>query len=203
MEQSGQLARPITSRSHGSNPALAIKLLNFNMKSQIDTSKLGVVIVDMQYDFLTPFKLKQQKELLKNHQSLIKLCNQKDIPIVIIEYEGRGPIHQRLLSSLSPLQRYKFLEKNTNSGFRKFNGKASQLNSILREWNLDHICITGIEAGCCVLATAKDAKEDYKVISVGDLLGDSSENQEKSFTEWFKTHSQYFPTYEEFSNSIN
>lgn len=185
----------------------AIKILRGDGKKmgyKIDATTLGVVVVDMQHRFTKRLNKNQENNLVSNHSSLIKECRKKDIPLAILEYEGDGQTHIGLIRSLSPHQRYKFLSKDSPSGFRGTLGKKPSLKEILDEWGVNTLCITGMEASYCVGDTTKEACKQFKVIWVGDLIEDSSgvESKQREIN-WFKGWGTYFETYQRLLYAIS
>ena len=116
------------------------------MEYKIDPQTFGIVIVDMQTHFLSRLPTFREKAIIKSHKQLIKDCSTKNIPIAILEYNGSGSTHPELIKSLRSNQTYEFLPKYNDGGFSGTRNKPKDLEVQLNQWNLEALCITGMEA---------------------------------------------------------
>jgi nicotinamidase-related amidase len=137
------------------------------MEEKINTSKFGVIIVDMQSCFLSQILQRERLNLLSAHEKLLQVCKKRDYPVVALEYLGGGRTIPELVHQIDQIPRHNFFLKTRDDGF--FRNENLQL--ALEKWGLEYICISGIYADFCVLETARGAvRKGFKVITAKDLI---------------------------------
>jgi nicotinamidase-related amidase len=137
------------------------------MQFKIDPTRFGVLIIDMQESFLKDISSVDKIRLINTQNNLINLCAIRDYPITILEYEGEGKTIIELINSIRLVPRYSFLKKLHDNAFLD----NPDLQAKLKFWNLETLCLTGINAECCILDTAVGAIEQgYNLLTSRDLL---------------------------------
>ena len=113
---------------------------------------LVVVLIDMQTFFLEDYPIANCAILVEQQRKVLAICAEHDIPVVVLEYERRGPTLSELQEVLCAVPRVTFLTKNRNDGFA-----GSTLNEHLRAYSAGSLVLMGVSASYCVQATAKSA----------------------------------------------
>ncbi len=172
---------------------IAIKITDYdknNMNKKLDPSKFGVLIVDMQSLFLNYIGEEAKLDLIKRQIRLLELCKKKDYPVAVLEFKNTGNTIQEIIGPLSKIPRYSFFEKSNDDGFME----NPRLKHTLKNWGLEDLCISGVNAECCVLQTAIGAsKNGFRIISSKKLIASSSGNEGINYLrEWFQKERKYY-----------
>lgn len=160
------------------------------MTFNINPAKFGILVVDMQTDFIKDIKEQDIMELITFQQQLFNICLKKDYPVAVLEYKSKGRTIQELLDTIKTIPRHEFFVKECDDGFEN----NHSLEVALRNWNLETLCITGINAACCVLNTAIGGiQKGYKVMTSQKLIA-SSDGQigVKYAQDWFCKSDSFF-----------
>lgn len=181
---------------------------------------LGIVVIDMQQEFIKKDKF-MQYNLIEKQLSLINFAKSNNIPLFALEYINYNKTIEKLRIPLINANAM-FIEKyNDNAfiklpnprGFRKYiynledgellndsfpdgNYKPyveeSDLNSILRKNKIQNLVLTGIHKDACVLRTAKGAKErGYSLMLSKDITDDGNSEYYDS-EKWYSQNTNYF-----------
>lgn len=159
---------------------LEIEKISLNTKEN-----LAVLLIDMQTDFIRDFELKERERIVKNQLEVIKLCKQKRIPLVVIEYNGYGEVIKDLERELSGELIY-HINKDQNDAFYN-----PRLNKLLSGMEIKTVFLMGINAGACVLDTAEGALENgYQVVTSFSVLSDIDDDYLFSSLFWFEENAR-------------
>lgn len=144
------------------------------MVKEIDTSKLCVIVVDMQPVYLKNIKEKDRTRLIKNQLNLLDKCHEINLPVIAFEGQNPHTVHYEgtipeLREKIKQFSKNKFFEKEHNDGFTYYPQVIQQLT----EWNRDTLFLTGINAYACVRETAWGAvAKGYSVITSKEMIAD-------------------------------
>jgi len=155
----------------------------------MNTDDIAVLLIDMQEEF-TGYIGDRLNGLIEAQLGVIKYCSDKDIPLVILEYDpsSYATTEPVLKKSISRVPRHTFIGKDSRSGFVRTN-----LDEVLYDFNRFHLYLMGIYANQCVRATAQSAIEKgYGIATSGDVI---SEVNGKLFTTWFEENGLFTRTY--------
>jgi len=120
------------------------------------------VLMDMQ----TGNGSAQNKRAIIPHQIVVlETCKRLGIPVVIMEFAGRGVTHRKLRDTVSGYTNVHLVEKNDWSAFN-----GTTLDETLRTLGIDSFLLGGVEASVCLYETAVDAiARGYRVTVCGAL----------------------------------
>lgn len=176
------------------------------MVNEIDTSKLGIVLVDMQPFYLKNIKEKDQRKLIRNQINFLENCANQNLPLLI--FEGQGPVYSpryegtipELSQIIKKFEKTRTFEKRLNDGFSNY----PLVNAQLKEWEVNSVFLTGINALACVRESAYGAKQlGYEVLTSKDLIGDMSGRKAITLTKkWFKENGKFYRTYEKILKNL-
>lgn len=156
-------------------------------------ARIGVVLVDMQNPYVKWISQSRIDKLVKNQTKVIGYYSKKDIPLAVLQIKNQGDTIDALKEPLANVKRRKTIWKCSDNGFNETN-----LAEILRAWKITHICLMGINASSCVLATAKGAvNKGFQVFTAEHIIAQPEEWGNDSVTEyreWFARNGGiYFP----------
>ena len=194
MEQSGQLARPITSRSHGSNPVPAIIFRGVKTKMEkIDASTLGVVVIDMQPSFLKSLSESEKENIISAHESFLKEISKKKSQIMFLEYIGCGKTEERIIGVAEKQYRENTFVKCYADGYYK----NENFRRFIENQNFRNILYTGLYAGACVLSTAESSPKNSTPLFCKDLS-----NRNAHAIDWFSKDERIYDSYKTLLNLL-
>jgi nicotinamidase-related amidase len=161
------------------------------------SSKVAVLLIDMQEFFLQRIEQKAHKPLIDNQIKVIRYCAAHKIPLVVLEYEGvgRGKTIPKLQSEIKKVSTVAVIRKPHNSGFRDTN-----LDLVLKEWRIKKVVLMGINGSGCVQDTAIGALgRKYSVATASEVIASSSERDRNLATSrrWFAANARFFESIEE------
>jgi nicotinamidase-related amidase len=137
------------------------------MVEKIDTSKLGIFIIDMQKPFLNDIVEEERKKIILAQQEILEICKRKDYPVIIFEYTEQGRTIPELMKQIKSVPRHQFLKKSHADGFTD----NPLLERNLRKQGIENLCVGGVYADCCVLETIKGATQrGLRVITSEELI---------------------------------
>ncbi len=162
------------------------------MRKDPVTSNFVVVIIDMQDFFLRRFDAVVRKEVVANQQDIIDFCNKNGVPVVLVEYEGKG--RGRTLSVLRNRIKKSLLvdviSKPNNSAFRD-----TDLEGLMKELKVRSMVLMGINASGCVQDTAIGAlRRGYKIVTSRGVIASSSVRDKYLNTskKWYSKKGKFF-----------
>ncbi|MBN2231730.1 MAG: isochorismatase family protein [Deltaproteobacteria bacterium] len=130
-----------------------------------DREESALVLVDFQDAILNTFDRPLRDRLHRQTALIIRLAQQLEIPIVVMEQYpgGLGPTNETIRVLLG--DSYQPFGKKIFSG-------AGVIGERLRELGRRHLLVAGIEAHICVLQTAIDLiDQGYNVFLLKDAVG--------------------------------
>lgn len=161
---------------------------------RIDPRRTAMVVVDMQNDFVedgAKLQSKQANAMVAKLAETLQFCRQQGIRVLYTAHVHRedgcdmgrfrdlyGPIADGsalkdetrgadIYSALAPQPGEHVIKKHRYSGFY-----GTDLDIILREWNIENVIISGTTTENCCHATARDAMfRNYKVGFLSDATG--------------------------------
>jgi isochorismate hydrolase len=168
-------------------------------------NNLGIMLIDMQEEFIWNPMPREIIELVESQKKLFNFACEKQIPIFVLEYIDSGKTIDELITTLSKNKTY-FLPKYKNDGFVKSyhileNKELSneQLIEKLDEEKITNLIFTGVNKDACVLATVKNAKNrGYKIFTAEELM-----NRKKQCEYWYYENSNHYETLTELLNEIS
>jgi nicotinamidase-related amidase len=158
-----------------------------------------VVLVDMQNFFLQRIPKSAHKELIENQISILKLCAEKKIPVIVLEYKNRGKTIPALQPALKKVVT-EIISKPHNSGFRDTN-----LEEILKELKAKSVILMGINGSGCVQDTAIGAiYRGYKVLTARGVVASSSIKDSRLATtkKWFSENGTFLESTQQLSSEL-
>ncbi|MCK9567978.1 cysteine hydrolase [Candidatus Pacearchaeota archaeon] len=169
---------------------------------------LGILVIDMQEDFIGRNKPREIEELIQYQKKLFKFAHKKKIPIFILEWENCGKTSEELISELSNNKTY-FIPKYENNGFLnedlvweedsfKEEYQNKELSNLLEKEQIKNLILTGISKDACVLATTLGAKRrGYNPFTSDELM-----NKRKKDVYEFHEYSNHYETLQELLEAI-
>src|SRR6476469_2362620 len=162
--------------------------------AQIDPSKTVMIVVDMQHEFAAEgakLRAASAAAMVPKLASTLSFCREKGIRVIYTAHVHRrdgsdmglyddlySPITDRstlvdgtsgteIFSGLAPAPGEHIIKKHRYSAFF-----ATDLDLILREWDITTVIISGTTTENCCHATARDAMfNNYKVVFLSDATG--------------------------------
>jgi biuret amidohydrolase len=157
----------------------------------IDPKKTAMIVVDMQNDFVAPgapMETPAARQVVPRIAEALRICRNAGIKIIYTAHVHRSdgcdmglfddihpPIAERdalvdgtpgveIYADLAPLAGEHVIKKHRYSGFF-----GTDLDIILREWDVDTVIISGTTTENCCHATARDAMcRNYRVVFLSD-----------------------------------
>jgi len=133
--------------------------------THFNPENLAVLLIDMQSGFINT---EEKRKLIPNQISVLNQCFKKEIPVIIVEFEGEGKTDDALL---------KVVENNHTSACHKITKSVNdafsekELNNLLKKIKAKTLLLMGINACACVFETAVTAKrKGYELITSEDLI---------------------------------
>jgi len=158
-----------------------------------DTSFDVAVLIDMQPYFVNKLEAGTRERLIQAQVKVIRYCAEKDIPLIVLEYEKRGTTLAELRAEARKVSRVVVITKGHSSGFQ-----SVQFRQELDAFKADSLLLMGVNASCCVLATALDAHDEkYRILTAPDLIADgpSVKDIDTQATErWFRRKTMLLPS---------
>jgi len=146
------------------------RLVADEIKTMTDIEGLTVVLIDMQGRFVENLRGRVRREIISAQQQVISACAERDIPIVILEYDKFYGKHEStilcLTKMLETVPRKTTIMKFDDDGFI-----GTGLNEVLEEFSTESLLLMGINADACVFETARSAVDlVYKIITSEKLI---------------------------------
>ena len=120
----------------------------------INTNDLGIAIVDMQESFLKKIPEEEVKRLVKKQRRVLEVAAQKDIPVLVFEYDiGERTINE-ISENVKAVPRNTSLQKIYANGFEpeEIRGEVKPKDWFL-EQKVKRILFSGVYATDCVADT--------------------------------------------------
>ncbi len=146
----------------------------------------GVLIIDMQDYFLEKIWWSARRRIKKNQKRVIRFCSETDTPVINITTERRGSTQKEISEALEGVSKVVYLEKYRDDAFTK-----EDLESQLRYWSINALCIMGLYASACVRSTAISAKRmRFEIVTSSDIIADR--RFEAGSNQWYIQNGLYF-----------
>ena len=151
-----------------------------------NTEGLAVVLIDMQQHFIDrDFTKGEEKRIISNQLAVLKWCAANHVPVIVLEYDGRGKTIDILREELKNVENRATVVKPYDNGFEQ-----TTLDNILKGFGAEYLFLMGINACACVLATAKEARnKGYQVATSQDVI-DGGLNRH---IDWYEQNSLIAP----------
>ena len=146
------------------------------------------LLIDMQDEFVRDIADETRAKMIARQAQVIQTCAEKDIPLIVLEYEGSGKTIPVLLCEIAKVPRTVTIIKEHNDGFRR-----TKLHKILRTFGARELVLMGVYASFCVRETAASAvAKRYGVVTADDVVADSEyrSNMEKS-RGWYEANGRF------------
>jgi len=154
---------------------------------------LAVIIVDMQRDFLKELPYKEITRILPGQLKVLEYCTTNRIPTIFLEFPQDGPTHKVLKDKASKIYTCATIKKSNNNGFYKTN-----LEKRLHSLNIKKVCLAGINAHACVIATANGAlNAKFEIITSKDIIGSFCKDGLEYTYRWFTRKGKYYESHQE------
>ncbi|WP_369903330.1 cysteine hydrolase family protein [Bacillus manliponensis] len=132
--------------------------------------KKALIVIDVQEAMYT-FPVHNGEVLLENLQYAIEQCRTHNIPVIFVQHNGeegdpleKGTTGWQIHSRIAPLQDETIVEKTTPDSFYK-----TSLGDVLREQEIEHLLICGMQTEYCVDTTVRRAfSEGFKITLIRD-----------------------------------
>ena len=159
--------------------------------NEIDPARTAMIVVDMQNDFVAtgaPMETPAARAIVPRLAEALTMCREAGIRVIYTAHVHRRdgsdmglfddmhpPIATRdalvdgtpgvdIYPELAPLAGEHVIKKHRYSGFF-----GTDLDIVLREWNIDTVIVSGTTTENCCLATARDAMfRNYRVVFLSD-----------------------------------
>lgn len=143
----------------------------------------AVIVVDMQPYFCDWLLPNIREQLVKAQLEVIRKCRERDIPILVLQYEGCERTLVDLAREVEKAPRRKFIKKCNPDGFY-----LTSLNDDLKRFCAQEIVLMGVNASGCVLATGLTAhKLGYTVHTAENLMADTKRRSIQDYArEWYE-----------------
>lgn len=159
-----------------------------------DKDKTALLVIDMTNEFVekgVPLEVPDGREMIPRLNRLIESCRDNGIPIIytrhVLHENGsnagllkeffpqveKQEVHQpdshgvKVYSEIAPEKEDHVITKHRYSAFHE-----TELESLLKEMDIEKLIISGVLTNLCCETTARDAMmRDYKVIFLEDCTG--------------------------------
>ena len=155
-------------------------------------SRIAVLVVDMQYDFVAedaPVKCRNAEKIIEPIGKLLNTARKKGVPIIYFKEVHRPkwidlgiekekePLHclegtkgAEIVKELIPKDGDYVITKRRYSGFY-----GTDLDILLRCLKIDTLVVTGVATNLCVRATCEEAKfRDYHIVVPQECVAGTS-----------------------------
>ena len=148
-----------------------------------------VVLIDMQSRFIEQLKGGVAEHLMTAQLQVLAHCAARDIPLVVLEYDGFGLTVEPLQGAIRRVLRHTFVVKGTDDGFN-----TCQLYGVLQAYEAETILFMGINAEACVRDTAASAlRHGYHIVTAEALIASACRARvRRSAFVWYKRNGVLF-----------
>ncbi|NTW45856.1 MAG: cysteine hydrolase [Candidatus Moranbacteria bacterium] len=123
---------------------------------------LAFVLMDMQ---MRNGSATDKREIIPHQVAVLRTCRHLHIPVIIVEFVGRGTTNRKLIDAVSGYENVHLIEKKD---WNAFNGTS--LDETFDTLGIGSFLLGGVEAGVCLYETAIDAiARGYQVTACGAL----------------------------------
>ncbi|MBS3162726.1 isochorismatase family protein [Candidatus Woesearchaeota archaeon] len=151
----------------------------------INTSNLGLVIVDMQESFLKKIPEDEVQRLVKKQRRVLEVAVEMDIPVGVLEY-GCGRTIKRIKEIVDRAARHRYFEKTLADGFEPKNIISEvKPQDWFKERKVKRLLLSGIYATDCVASTGLGARRAGFEVLVSTPLVNQNETPEFGFEKYY------------------
>jgi len=165
----------------------------------LEPGKTALLLIDMQPYYIDS---DEKKELIPNQVSVLRECFCRDIPIFVVEYDGKGRTDDQLheVLDVNHSKGYYTITKSRDDAFSE-----AKLGNLLKKLKAESLVLMGINACACVFRTANSAVEKgYRIITSEDLIAGYCERcNEAERRAWYREHSVYLESHSQVIDLIN
>jgi|GEM_PF-5791835 nicotinamidase-related amidase len=146
-----------------------------DLESTFDSNSWAVIVIDMQKDFISGFSTERLDQMLKYQIGIINYSAKNSIPVFCFEHSGQGKTHPELYNAIRSVPLNKTLPKDDDNCFTR-----TPLYSYLKELDITHLMIMGVNSDFCVKSTVLYAQDrGYSVNTIPQII-DSNSREFKS-----------------------
>ncbi len=152
---------------------------------QAPSSCLVVLLIDMQNRFFERLGEDVREKLVAQQIKVIHVCAERDIPLILIEYQGYGWTIDALAHEVAMVPRHVVVMKGCDDAF-----VGTSLHKTLRDFSANKLVLMGTNASLCVRDTAKSAvSKGYEIVTADDVIADEAGcgGREKS-RQWYEAN---------------
>ncbi|MCD6403408.1 MAG: cysteine hydrolase [Candidatus Aenigmarchaeota archaeon] len=160
--------------------------------------KYTLIIVDMINEFVYgKLRVSDAKLIIPNIKELVEVARKKGIPVIYAvdshrpddseiklwgEHAMEGSEASKVVDELKPMESGFIVKKTTYDAFYH-----TELEQILRKFNVGTVCITGVATSICCQHTAAGAFfRGFKIIVVSDATADLDKESHQKSLEYMK-----------------
>jgi len=151
----------------------------------INTSNLGLVIIDMEAVFFAKIGNDEVERLIKKQRKVLEVAVEMDIPVGVLEY-GCGGTIKRIKEIVDRAPRHRYFEKTLADGFEPENiiSEVKQ-QDWFKERKVKRLLLSGISATDCVASTGLGARRAGFEVLVSTSLVNQNETPEFGFERYY------------------
>ncbi|MBI2103183.1 cysteine hydrolase [Candidatus Woesearchaeota archaeon] len=147
----------------------------------------AALLIDMQSGFLDNALEDTRKKLFFAQKQVLRFCAEENIPVVVLEYEGKGKTVYDLQQKVDLVPTFLTLEKKSDDGFFR-----TSLDEQLHRWNATDLLVMGINASYCVLETCDSAvRKGYRLHTARDCIRNTCRCCPTKY-DWYEKHSKLY-----------
>ncbi len=148
-------------------------------------SQTAVLLIDMQISFLEALSIEAARKLVTAQKNILAYCEEKRIPVIVIEYDGKTLTLPELIHGASNAFH---LKKCHDDAFKKTN-----LEWLLKKLGVRSLFLMGIYAASCVLQTAQTSiQKGFEVRTSMDVC-----DHPQGYRTWYHKNGRVAGTAEE------
>lgn len=153
-----------------------------------DKRNLGVVVIDMQDEFLEGVAKQRLDNLIREQKRVMNYAQEKGYSIILVSLNEGGKVNSGLTQGL---ERYDGISSISKESTSAFNG--TNLDFVLKQNRVNHLFLAGISACACVSDTAIDAKDKgYRVSTAQDVIADAGNLSDERMPQLMAISKRYF-----------
>lgn len=94
------------------------------------------------------------------------MAKNSDTPIILVEYEGYGPMDKDIALALQSYEHLSVITKITDGVFDEYTLSRQKLDALLEDQDISHLVFSGINGSACICDSVNGALElGYNVTS--------------------------------------
>lgn len=157
----------------------------------------ATLLIDMQSGFLNGAPDEINQRLFSAQKSVLQFCAEEDIPVMVLEYVGKGKTVGYLQQEVDLVRDHLTLVKPENDGFLQ-----TSLEKKLQDWKATDLIVMGIHASFCVRETSNSAlKNGYRLHTARDCIANACSCHPTVF-DWYEKNSTLYSDSTELIKSV-